>query len=91
MTLNRFNFIKTLFHVEKFDEANAMDPLFEIRYFMDYIINKWQTNYYPKRDLTIDETVIPYNNRYHKFTVERALTFIESYHKVNIIFSFSLD
>jgi len=47
-----------------------MDPLHELRYFMDYIIDKWQSNYYPKRDLCIDETIIPYNARHHKFTVD---------------------
>ena len=70
MTKDRFYFVKNMFYVQKFKETNVMDPLFEIRYFINYIIDKWQSNYYPKRDLCIDETVIPYNARHHKFTVD---------------------
>ena len=70
MGKDRFGFIKNMFHVQRFKETNIMDPLHELRYFLDYIIGRWQNVYYPKRDLCIDETIIPYNNRHHKFTVD---------------------
>ena len=64
----RFERLNAHLKVSKKYEKNMTDKLSEIRYFYDYLLTKWQENYYPGRDLSIDESMIAYRGPC-KFTV----------------------
>ena len=70
MSQGRFCYIKNLIHIENYYSSNKFDKLNKIRFVLDYIMDKWRQNYYPSRDLCIYETIIPYQSRRHKFTVD---------------------
>jgi len=69
MAFNRFEKLNANIKISKKSEKNATDKLSDIRFYLDYLLNKWQENYYPGRDLTIDETMIAYSGNKVKFNV----------------------
>jgi len=69
MSEARFQFIKNCFQVENYKTSNKSDELYKVRYFIEYIMDKWQENFYPGRDICIDETIIPYTSRHSKLIV----------------------
>ena len=69
MLFNRFEKLNANLKVSKKCEKNISDKLSDIRFYLDYLLNKWQENYYPGRDLSIDETMIAYTGTDVKFNV----------------------
>ena len=60
MLLSRYNHLNKYFHIQNFKDYNEKDVLYLVRYFINYLTNKWQSNYYPSRDIAMDETMIPF-------------------------------
>ena len=69
MSLSRFEKLNANMKISKKDEKNISDKLSEIRFYIDYLLNKWQENYYPGRDISIDESMIAFSGRKDGFSV----------------------
>jgi len=71
MGFNRFQFIRANLSFSD-DSKNKNVSLHKIREFIDHNFKKWEENYYPGRDLSIDETLLAY--RGHKFRYKVCIT-----------------
>jgi len=45
------------------DKTNKADKIYQIREYTDFLSKKWEENYYPGRNISVDETIIPYSGK----------------------------
>ena len=61
ISLKRYEYIHRTFHLEKYEASNnKADKIHKISSFLNYLIEKWQENFYPSKDICVDETIIPF-------------------------------
>lgn len=65
MSRNRFEYIWKAWHFNNNDlySNTTVDRLFKIRPMLDYIVEKFQTVYKPKQELSLHEAMIPWRGR----------------------------
>ena len=69
MCLERCKKLFSNLRLIKEEDKNASDKLNEIRFYIDYLHTKFQENFYPGRDLSLDESMIPFNGKGASFKV----------------------
>ncbi|XP_052826863.1 piggyBac transposable element-derived protein 4-like [Octopus bimaculoides] len=70
MSKTRYSKISQYLHL--IDSANApskndpnYDPLYKVRPVIDLLVNSYKTEYLPRKNLSVDETMIGYKGRVH--------------------------
>lgn len=62
-TGNRFDQIKCYLHFSDDNNAQAGDKLHKVRFILDHLRTSFQSEYYPHKQISVDEAMIPFKGR----------------------------